>query len=61
MIAEWEEEKQHEREEKERAGEAYEPEPREWEEIAEKPFDTFEEKYVVCLDTLGQDRELSDE
>lgn len=61
LVAEWEEEKQRERDEKERAGEAYEPEQKEWEDIQEKPFDTFEEKYVVCIDTLGQDRELTDE
>ena len=46
-------EKQREREDKKRTGEAYEPEAKEWEEVTEKPFDTFEEKYVVCIDTLG--------
>jgi hypothetical protein len=39
----------------------FEPEVKEWEEILEKPFDIVEERYVVCLDTLGQDRELSDD
>jgi hypothetical protein len=31
LIAEWEDEKMRDREEKERAGEVYEPESREWE------------------------------
>jgi hypothetical protein len=51
---------QREREEKEKLGEAYEPEYKEWPEILEKPFDYIEEKYVICLDTLGQDRELTE-
>lgn len=50
---EWEEEVERDRAEKERAGEPFEPEPKEWEEIKEKPFDVNEERYVVCLDTLG--------
>ena len=39
----------------------YEPEAREFLAVEEKKFDTFEEKYVVCIDTLGQDRELTDD
>ncbi len=42
-------------------GEPFEPEPKDWEVIEEKPFDTIEEQYVVCIDTLGQDREIEDE
>jgi hypothetical protein len=51
--AEWEEEKFRIREDKEKAGEIYEPEIRDWEVIEEKVFDTEEEQYVVCLDSLG--------
>lgn len=58
---EWEDEQNRLREEREKNGEIYEPEPREWEVIEEKPFDTIEEQYVVCIDTLGQDREVDDE
>jgi hypothetical protein len=32
-----------------------------WEVLAEKPFLTRRKSYVICLDTLGQDREFSDE
>ena len=35
------------------------PETREWEEINLDPFQSVEEKYVVCLDTMGQDREFT--
>ena len=59
--AEWEEEQQRAREEREKAGEVYEPEPREWEEIRERPFDVEIEEFVVCIDTLGQDRELTED
>jgi hypothetical protein len=59
---EWLEEKQREREDHEKAGDTnWEPESREWEEVLEKPFDMVEERYVICLDTLGQDRELADD
>jgi hypothetical protein len=50
---EWEEEQNRLREEKEKMGEPFEPEPKDWEVIEEKPFDTIEEQYVVCIDTLG--------
>jgi len=42
-----------EKEEKERLGEAYEPEEKVWNEIELKPFEMKEEKLVICLDTLG--------
>lgn len=68
VKSEWEDEKQREREEKERTGGAgaegaggYESTQREWEEITEKPYDTEQEQYVVCLDVLGQDREFTDD
>ena len=59
--AEWEEEQAKIREEKEKAGEPYEPEPKEWQKLEEKPFLTKKKRYVVCLDTLGQDREFTDD
>ena len=37
------------------------PEVREWEEINLASFTSTDEKYVVCLDTMGQDRELTDD
>ena len=37
------------------------PEVKEWEEIVLDPFQSVEEKYVVCLDTMGQDREFTAE
>ena len=39
----------------------WEPEEREWEQVKMTPNLTQDEKYVVCLDTMGQDRELTDE
>ena len=32
-----------------------------WEDLDFAPFKTHEEKYVVCLDTMGQDRQYTDE
>lgn len=61
LILEWEEEQEKLKEEKERAGEAYLAEPKEWEKLMEKPFITKKKSYVVCLDTLGQDREFTDD
>ena len=40
---------------------SFEPEEREWDVIDFAPFKTEEKKYVVCLDTMGQDREFTDE
>ena len=37
------------------------PEERTWPAIDEKSFLTKQRKYVVCLDTLGQDREFTDQ
>ena len=42
-------------------GTEYEEEEKEWPDINLEEFRTQEEKYVVCLDTMGQDREISDE
>jgi len=61
MRAEWEEEQERTREEKEKLGELFEPEERQWDEIQPRPLETVKECFVVCLDTLGQDRELSPE
>jgi prolyl oligopeptidase PreP (S9A serine peptidase family) len=61
MKQEWEDEKERDRMERERTGEAYEEEVKEWEEVEDVPFLTVDEKYVVCLDTMGQDREYSEE
>ena len=58
---EWEEEQAKLRGEKEAAGEHFDPEPRQWEELLEKPLIGKKKQYVVCVDTLGQDRELTDD
>lgn len=39
----------------------FEPEEREWPEIKLDEFRTVNQKYVICMDTMGQDRELTDE
>ena len=39
----------------------FEPEEKEWAAIDCAPYKTEEKKYVVCLDTMGQDREFTDE
>lgn len=39
----------------------FEPEEREWPEIILDEFRTQEQKYVICIDTMGQDREITDE
>jgi hypothetical protein len=56
---EWDEETEKIKEEKEKAGESYFIEDRVWPTIQEQPFFTKKKKYVVCLDTLGQDREFT--
>ena len=57
--AEWMEEQETLKEEKAKAGEKFVPEKRVWEPIKPGPFITKEEKYVICIDTLGQDRALT--
>lgn len=47
------------KEQAQNAGEPFEEEERQWEEIEARPFSSFEEKYVVMLDTLGQDRQFT--
>jgi len=58
---EWDDENEKIKEEKEKAGETYVPEERTWPVIEEKRFLTKTRKYVICLDTLGQDREFTTE
>jgi hypothetical protein len=59
--AEWKEEQDQIKEDKLRNGEKYVAEKREWPEIKPAPFVTNEQKFVICIDTLGQDRALSDD
>ena len=40
--------------------EVFEEEEKKWDEITRQPLITQEVRFVVCLDTLGQDRELTD-
>jgi hypothetical protein len=58
---EWDEENEKQKEEKERNGESFFAEERTWPEVEEKPFLTKPRKFVVCLDTLGQDRTFTNE
>lgn len=58
---EWDEDQEKIKEEKERNGELHVVEERQWPEIEVKPFLTKHRKYVVCLDTLGQDRQFTEE
>ena len=44
-----------------KAGEAFEPEEKEWAEIVNEDYATNAQKFVVCIDTLGQDRQLTDD
>lgn len=57
---EWEEDNEKIKEEKEKTGESFVAEVRTWPTKNEKPFLTKWRKYVVCLDTLGQDRGFTD-
>ena len=43
------------------AGEPLDEEEKVWDVLEYAPFKTHEEKYVVCLDTMGQDRQFTDE
>ena len=57
----------HEAEQNQRAeaaaanNEPYEREPKEIELLTYEPFQTKPVKYVLCVDTMGQDRELTEE
>ena len=58
----WENEQEVKRQEAINAGnENFEPEEKEWEVIDYAPYKTEERKYVVCLDTMGQDREFTED
>ena len=59
--AEWEEDQQKAQDEAERNGAPFEREKKVWDELLEKPYSTKKKSYVVCIDTLGQDREFSDD
>jgi len=57
----FENEQQQRKESAQAAGEPFEEEEREWPEIPLQPPITSEVKFVVCLDTLGQDRGFTDD
>jgi hypothetical protein len=59
--AEWEEEQQKLRDDAERNGVPFEGENKQWEPLNEKPYSVKKKSYVVCLDTLGQDREFTED
>lgn len=49
------------KQEKQLAGEEFRAEKRDWETIKAAPYMTTEQKFVVSIDTLGQDNDLSDD
>jgi hypothetical protein len=57
----WEDQENKRKEEAEKANEEFEPEEKEWEEIAAKPFHCEVVDYAVCLDTMGQDRQFTED
>lgn len=56
---EWEEQQIELKKEKEDAGEEYIEEDKVWDEIKENPYKTRKVQYVVCLNTMGQDRQYT--
>ena len=60
-IKAWEENQREMQEEAEAAGEAFTPEQKVFEEIEMAPFKTEKVTYVVCLNTMGQDRRFTEE
>lgn len=57
---EWEEQQNDLKKEKDEAGEEFIEEHKEWEEITENPYKTRKVQYVVCMNTMGQDRAYTD-
>ena len=55
----WEAQQLQAKETAEAQGVEFEPEEREWPEINIDEFRTEDQKYVICMDTMGQDRELT--
>lgn len=60
-IKAWEEHQKELAEEEEAAGENFVPEQKVWEEIKPKDFKTQKVSLVVCINTLGQDRDFNEE
>ena len=57
----WENQQEVVRQEALAAGNEFEPEQKEWDTLDFAPYKTEDKKYVVCLDTMGQDREFTDD
>jgi hypothetical protein len=57
----WEDHENKRKDEAEKTNEEHEPEEKEWEEIVAKPFHCEVVDYAVCLDTMGQDRQFTEE
>lgn len=55
----WDEEQEEIRKEKEAAGEPFEPEVRNWPNYSYQPFKNQKEQFVICLNTMGQDRQFT--
>jgi hypothetical protein len=60
-IKAWEDAQEDAREEAEAQGTEWNPEQKLWEEILPQPFKTQQVQFVVCLNTLGQDRVFTEE
>ena len=60
-IRAWEEAQKEQQDEAEAAGETFVPEKKVWDEIKPKDFKTKKVQLVVCLNTLGQDRQFTED
>ena len=56
---EWQAEMDAQKEDRTKSGEEFVEEEKEWLKLEAQPFETQERKFVICIDTLGQDRELT--
>lgn len=61
VKAEWEESYNSRRQAATENNEPFEEEEKTWEEIKFAPYKTQKREFVVCLDTMGQDRQFSDD
>lgn len=60
-MQDYEDATQKEKRDKEAAGEEYHEPHKEWPKVVEPPYLTKERDYVLCVDTLGQDRIFTEE
>jgi len=61
LIQEFEDAQEASRVDAEAAGTAFTPEEKEWPQIDLPPIQTTNKRFVVCIDSMGQDRVFTDE